>query len=186
MWQTRRLFRSGDELEVSCSIEVFCTEVFCTLDPPRLPLCQTARLCVLVRPRASFYCQFCACRHLEEGGECPGHSCAHALGTTAPLLHAGVMHMTDSTLSRLKLSVRCRYALLRDQNCVPHSFSSAGFSLPQFVRPPHASTPRSAVLHHPLLWLPAAPHRLSCPFFSGPCSLQSLPTRGISWHRASG
>jgi len=40
-----------------------------------------------------------------------------------------------------------------------------------------APTLCSAVLHHPLLWLPAAPHRLSCPFFSGPCSLQqSLPT----------
>jgi len=37
------------------------------------------------------------------------------------------------------------------------------------------------VLHHSLLWPPAAPHRLSCPFFSGPCSLQqSLPTRLFS------
>ena len=97
----------------------------------------------------------------------------------------------DNTLSRLNHmwwlsadsapSARCSYALLCHQKCVPHSLSSAGFSLPQFVRQPHAPAPRSAVLHHPLLWLPAAPHSLSCPFFSGPCSLQqSLPTRLFS------
>jgi len=34
-----------------------------------------------------------------------------------------------------------------------------GSSLPQFMRPPHTPAPRS-----PLLWLPAAPHCLSCPF----------------------
>jgi len=53
-------------------------------------------------------------------------------------------------------------------------------SLPQFMRPPHAPAPRSAVLNHSLLWLPAAPHCLSCPFLSGPCLLQSLPTRLLS------
>jgi len=53
-------------------------------------------------------------------------------------------------------------------------------SLSQFMRPPHAPTPRSAVLQSSLLWLPAAPHCLSCPFLSGPCSLQSLPTRLLS------
>jgi len=55
-----------------------------------------------------------------------------------------------------------------------------GSSLPHVMRPPHAPAPRSAVLHQPLLWLPAAPHCLSCPFLSGPCSLQSLPTRLLS------
>jgi len=79
-----------------------------TLDPPRLPLCRTARLRVLFRPRASLYGQFCACRQLEEGG---GHSCTHALGTAAPLPHTGFMCMPDNTLSRLKPSARC-YALL--------------------------------------------------------------------------
>jgi len=50
-------------------------------------------------------------------------------------------------------------------------------SLSQFMRLLHASAPRSAVLHHSLLWLPDAPHCLSRPFLLGPCSLQSLPTR---------
>jgi len=61
---------------------------------------------------------------------------------------------------------------------VPHPLSSAGVLAA--VRPPHAPAPRSVVLHHPLLWLPAAPHCLSCPFLSGPCSLQSLPIRLLS------
>jgi len=79
-----------------------------TLDPPRLLMCQTARLRVLCRPRASLYGQFCACRHLEEGG---GHSCTHALGTAAPLPQTGFMCTPDNTLSRLKPSARCSYAL---------------------------------------------------------------------------
>ena len=125
----------------------------------------------VIRSRASRYGQFCACRHLEEGG---GQCCAHALGTAPPLPHTGFMCTPDKALGRLKPSARCSYALLLEQlqNCVPHSLSSARFSLPQFVRLPHAPAPRSAVLHHPLLWLPAALRCLSCPFFSGPCSLQ--------------
>ena len=79
------------------------------LDPSRLPLCQTARLCVLFRPRASLYGQFCACRRLEEGG---GHSCTHALGTAAPLPHTGFMRTPANKISRLKPSARCSYALL--------------------------------------------------------------------------
>jgi len=64
----------------------------------------------------------------------------------------------------------CR-TLLAVQGFRCHSLCSRRTHLP----------PRSAVLHHPLLWLPAAPHRLSCPFFWGACSLhQSLPTRLFS------
>ena len=79
------------------------------LDPSRLPLCQTARLRVLFRPRASLYGQFRACRQLEEGG---GHSCTHTLGTAAPLPHTGFICTPGNTLSRLKPSVRCSYAFL--------------------------------------------------------------------------
>ena len=63
---------------------------------------------------------------------------------------------------------------------VPHSLSSAGV----FAATVHAAAartaPRSSVLHQPLLWLPAAPHCLSWLFLSGPCWLQSLPTRLLS------
>jgi len=79
-----------------------------TQDPPRLPLFQNARLCVLFWPRASLYGQFCACRHLEEGG---GHSCAHALGTAALLPRTAFMLTPDNTLSRHKPSARCSCAV---------------------------------------------------------------------------
>ena len=75
-----------------------------TLDPPRLPLCQTARLRVLFRPCASLYGQFCACPHLEEGG---GHSCAHTLGATTPPSHTGFSIRTPHFAS-----------------CSPHQFGS--------------------------------------------------------------
>jgi len=149
---------------------------FNTLDPPRLPLCQTARLRVLFRPRTSLYGQFCACRQLEEGG---GHSCTHALGTAAPLPHTGCTCLTTHFLgsSRRRAAATPFFetrTLCRTLLAVP------GSSRPQFMRPPHAPAPHSAVLHHPLLWLPAAPYCLSSSFLSGPCSLQSLPTRLLS------
>ena len=147
-----------------------------TLDPPRLPLCQTARLRVLFRPRASLYGQFCACRQLEEGG---GHSCTHALGTAA---HS----RTQASCARLTTnspgSSRRRAAATPffETRTLCRTLLAVPGTLPQFMRPPHAPAPRSAVLHHSLLWLPAAPHCLSCPVLSGPCSLQSLPTRLLS------
>ena len=85
-----------------------------TLDPPLLPLCQIVRLCVIFRPRASLYGQFCVCRHPEEDG---GHSCAHALGTAAPPSHAGFTRTPDKTffqaqgVGALHL-YRCSYALV--------------------------------------------------------------------------
>ena len=107
--------------------------------------------------------------------DCGGHSCAHALHP--PRTHASRVRLT----TRFPGSSRRRAAATRFFETRTVSVSSAGFSLPRFVRPLHAPGPRSLVLHHLLLWPPAAPHRLSCPFFSGPCSLQkSLPTRLFS------
>ena len=114
-------------------------------------------VCRCVKPRASACyfgpARFCACRHLEEGG---GHTCAHALGTAAPLPHTGF--------------TSCDRWI--------HSRSSAGFpavcAAAARIYPPFSG----ATLPSAVAACRSTP--LVLPVFSGPFSLQSLPTRLLS------